>query len=380
MTKVLKLNSISNLIYDAFDSKYEVSDACENPDVIVVRSAAMADYVVPQSLLAVGRAGAGVNNIPHADYAKKGIVVFNTPGANANAVKELVIAGLLLSCRKIYSGINWAQGLSGQEGVAKLVEKGKSQFVGNEILCKTLGIIGLGAIGRLVADSAIALGMDVLGYDPYLSADVRLNDKITITDNLDAVYAVSDFITIHVPFMPSTNGFINADAISKMKDGVKIINAARGELVNNDDIISAVQSGKVGRYVTDFPTEKLLGIENIITIPHLGASTLEAEDNCAVMVSKQLADFVENGNIVNSVNYPTLKLPKTGNSRLTVLCKADTAILEQIKALFFEKLVNVSSAARGEVMYIIADLSSAPCDECLAKATNLDGVYKVRTC
>ncbi|MEG1613230.1 MAG: 3-phosphoglycerate dehydrogenase family protein [Clostridia bacterium] len=380
MINVLKLNPISNLINKIFDGKYDVSTDCANPDVVLVRSAQMADFSVKENLIAVGRAGAGVNNIPFADYIQKGIVVFNTPGANANAVKELVLSALLLSCRKIVDGISWSQSLKGKgDEVKTLVEKGKSQFIGGEILCKTLGIVGLGAIGRLVADSAIALGMNVLGYDPFIAPN--LNPAIKVVDSLESLYASADFITIHVPFMPSTKGFINAEAISKMKDGVAIINAARGELVNNDDIKLAIDSGKVSRYFTDFPTDDLLQIQNVIPCPHLGASTPEAEDNCAIMVAQQLVDFVENGNIKNSVNYPNLSVGRVNGIRITILCSSQKDILNDVTAIMAKTSVNalsINSAVKGDAQYIIIDTDTKSIDSFILSVKALDSVYRVR--
>lgn len=379
MINVLKLNSISNLINDVFAGNYNISAECDNPDLILVRSAAMADYSVGDKLLAVGRAGAGVNNIPFSNYVKKGVVVFNTPGANANAVKELVISALLLSCRKIYEGVNWAKGLSGKgDEVKGLVEKGKSQFVGREILGKTLGVIGLGAIGRLVAESACALGMTVVGYDPYLPADATFNCPVKTVNSLDEVYAAADFITIHVPFVPATKGFINAEAIAKMKDGVVIINCARGELINNPDIIAAVNGKKVYKYFTDFPTEDLLDVENVIPCPHLGASTPEAEDNCAVMVAQQLKDYIENGNIKNSVNFPKLIIPRNGN-RVTVLADNNPAVISAVNAIAADfELVAINSAAKSDALYVIADTNVSMTSAALEKLASIDGVYKVR--
>ncbi len=379
MYKIQKLNSISNLVNDIFDENYLITAECDNPDLILVRSAAMADYAVGDKLLAVGRAGAGVNNIPFADYVKKGVVVFNTPGANANAVKELVISALLLSCRRIYEGIGWAQSLIGKgDEVKGLVEKGKSQFVGREISGKTLGVIGMGAIGRLVAESASALGMNIVGYDPYLPADAKFNCPVKIVASLDDVYAVADFITIHVPFVPATKGFINAEAIGKMKDGVAVINCARGELVNNADIIAAVKANKVSKYFTDFPTEDLLNIDNIITCPHLGASTPEAEDNCAVMVAQQLKDYVENGNIKNSVNFPKLSVARNGN-RVTVLADNNPAIITSVNSVVADfGVLAVNSACKNDALYIVADTTSPLTAAALANLAAIDGVYKVR--
>ncbi|KAI4453862.1 phosphoserine aminotransferase [Holotrichia oblita] len=297
------------VVGDIFGKNYSLEKSCDNPDGIILRSFEMHNYNLPESVLCVGRAGAGVNNIPFEAYAEKGVVVFNTPGANANAVKELVLCALLLSGRKITDAINWTQRLQGKgDAVAKLVESGKKDFVGGEIAGKKLGVVGLGAIGAQVANSAIELGMSVIGYDPYISISGawNLDHHVKKAETLEQIYAECDFITLHVPLSDSTKNMINVDTLKSCKNGVSIINCSRGELVDNAAIIAAVGSGKVNRYVTDFPVEELLGKENIITIPHLGASTPEAEDNCAQMAARQMADFIENGNIINSVNFSNL--------------------------------------------------------------------------
>lgn len=382
MYKILKLNSISDLIANVFDDKYTFITENNEPDAILVRSFQMADYTVYSNLLAVGRAGAGVNNIPFADYAKRGIVVFNTPGANANAVKELVITALLLSSRRIYEGIEWAQSLNGKgEEVKNLVEKGKAQFVGCEISGKTLGVIGLGAIGSMVAEAAVAFGMNVIGYDPYLDSKTKINSKIKIVDNIDAVYANSHYITIHVPYTVSTKNMINAETIAKMKDGIVIINCARGELVNNADIIEAVADNKVSKYFTDFPTEDMLGVNNIIPCPHLGASTPEAEDNCAVMVANQVKDYIENGNIKNSVNYPSLSISRSTDYRLTVLGDSNKGIVAKINRILVDngiKAINFKNAVRGENAYIVIDTASELPDNLIQSIEELDGIYRIR--
>jgi len=371
MKKVLKLNSISPKADHIFAEGYEYSDKAVNPEGIILRSFAMQDYAVGDNLLGIARAGAGVNNIPVPAMTQKGIVVFNTPGANANAVKELVICALLLASRKIVGGINWVQSLQGQTDVAKLVEKGKNQFVGGEIYEKTLGVLGLGAIGAKVANAASALGMNVLGNDPFLSVENAwmLSRKIKNSKNRDELISNSDYITIHIPLMPDTKNMINKDTIAKMKDGVVIINCSRGELVNNDDIIEAVKSGKVSRYVTDFPCEQILGIDNIIAIPHLGASTPEAEDNCAVMAAEQLADYLENGNIVNSVNFPTVAAPRTAPHRITIAHKNIPNVIATATKQLGDNGININnmvSASRGEIAYMIIDtdteISSAVID------------------
>ncbi len=360
MRTVLKLNSISPKADHLFAEGYEYSDKVENPDGIMLRSFAMHEYPIGSNLLAVARAGAGVNNIPIPAMTEKGIVVFNTPGANANAVKELAVCALLLGSRKIVAGINWVQSLQGQTDVAKLVEKGKGQFVGGEIEGKTLGVLGLGAIGAKVANAASALGMTVLGNDPFISVDNAwmLSRKIKHSKDRDELISKSDYITIHIPLTPDTKNMINKDTIAKMKDGVVIINCSRGELVNNDDIIAAIKSGKVSRYVTDFPNEQLLGIDNIITIPHLGASTPEAEDNCAVMAAEQLADYLENGNIKNSVNFPAVSAPRTAPYRITIAHKnVPNAIATATKHIGDNNIniANMVSASRGDLGYMIID-------------------------
>ncbi|MBO4472780.1 MAG: 3-phosphoglycerate dehydrogenase, partial [Clostridia bacterium] len=325
MYEIKKLNPISDLIYNNLDkANYRVTDDATDPVGILVRSAAMHEYPINPSLLAVARAGAGVNNIPLPKMADAGVVVFNTPGANANAVKELVICALLLSCRDVLGGVAFAGGLKGKEDAAKQVESGKKAFVGPEIFGKTLGVIGLGAIGALVTKAALALGMKVVGYDPFFTAEKAksISEELVFTTDLDVLYAASDFITLHVPFNDATRGMINADSIAKMKDGVRIVNCARGELVDNDAILAALEAGKVKKYVTDFPMPAVIGVsDKIVTIPHLGASTPEAEDNCAVMASAELKDYIENGNIKNSVNCPNLSLERKGAVRVTVLTR-----------------------------------------------------------
>ena len=317
--KVLKLNSISPVADGTFKG-YEYSETAENPDGIILRSFGMHDYSLGENLLAVARAGAGVNNIPIDRCTEKGIVVFNTPGANANAVKELVLCELFLGGRQIVEGAAWAQSLKGQDGVPTLVEKGKGKFVGQEVLSKKLGVVGLGAIGAMVANAAIELGMSVVGYDPFISVKNAwlINNRVEFTSDLNEIFKTCDYITLHVPLTPDTKGMINAKTLEQCKDGVVIINNARGDLVVSKDIISAVQKAKVSRYITDFPDEELLGKENILCIPHLGASTPEAEDNCAYMAAKQLTDYLENGNITNSVNFPAVSMPRGSISRVCV--------------------------------------------------------------
>lgn len=378
MVKVLKLNSISPKVNDVLDKNYEITPECDNPDLILVRSAQMADYALPESVVAIGRAGAGVNNIPHAEYAKRGVVVFNSPGANANAVKELVITALLLSCRKIIEGIKWVNSQNNAEGgVAKIVEKGKSQFVGGEISGKTLGVVGLGAIGRKVAVAANALGMNIIGYDPFFNKDTDLGIEFEVVDTLDKIYEKSDFITLHLPYNADTKGMIDKAAISKMKDGVVIVNCARGELVNNDDIIAAVKDGKVHKYFTDFPTEPLLNVDGIIACPHLGASTPEAEDNCAVMVATELKDYFENGNIKNSVNYPAVFAARK-NHRITVLAEDNPAVSSLIADFADKNDGKVTCSGKNGNLYAIIDSDNEFSSDSVAKLAAAREVYRVR--
>lgn len=378
MVKVLKLNSISPKVNDVLDKNYEITSECDNPDLILVRSAQMADYALPESVVAIGRAGAGVNNIPHAEYAKRGVVVFNSPGANANAVKELVITALLLSCRKIIEGIKWVNSQNNAEGgVAKTVEKGKAQFVGGEISGKTLGVVGLGAIGRKVAVAANALGMNIVGYDPFFNKDTDLGIDLEVVDTLDKIYKKSDFITLHLPYNADTKGMIDKAAISKMKDGVVIVNCARGELVNNDDIIAAVKDGKVQKYFTDFPTEPLLNVDGIIACPHLGASTPEAEDNCAVMVATELKDYFENGNIKNSVNYPAVFAARK-NHRITVLAEDNPAVSSLIADFADKNDGKVTCSGKNGNIYAIIDSDNEFSSDSVAKLAAAREVYRVR--
>lgn len=378
MVKVLKLNSISPKVNDVLDKNYEITSECDNPELILVRSAQMADYALPESVVAIGRAGAGVNNIPHAEYAKRGVVVFNSPGANANAVKELVITALLLSCRKIIEGIKWINSQNNVEGgVAKIVEKGKAQFVGGEISGKTLGVVGLGAIGRKVAVAANALGMNIVGYDPFFNKDTDLGIELEVVDTLDKIYEKSDFITLHLPYNADTKGMIDKTAISKMKDGVVIVNCARGELVQNADIIAAVKDGKVHKYFTDFPTEPLLNVDGIIACPHLGASTPEAEDNCAVMVATELKDYFENGNIKNSVNYPAVFAARK-NHRITVLAEDNPAVSSLIADFADKNDGKVTCSGKNGNLYAIIDSDKGFSSDSVAKLAAAREVYRVR--
>lgn len=378
MYNVLKLNKIAAVGTDRLGSNYNCADEVENPDAILVRSASMHDMELAQSLLAIARAGAGVNNIPLDKCSEKGICVFNTPGANANAVKELVIAGLLLSSRKIVNGIEWAKTLKGNgDMVGKMVEKGKSQFAGPEITGKTLGVIGLGAIGILVANAAAALGMKVIGTDPFLSVSgaLKLCPSVTLVNTQQEVFAAADYITVHVPLNAETKGMICKDTIAKMKDGVRILNYSRDGLVNSADIIEALQSGKMAAYVTDFATDDLLGVDGVIAMPHLGASTPESEDNCAVMAADEIKDYLENGNVVNSVNFPCVSAPKAGDTRYCVFSREDSKTFEGIIAAAGANL-GVTSKSRNGYTYTLIDANAADAQSAIE---SVEGVIKVRT-
>ncbi len=383
MFNIKTLNKISDVGLSKFDtSKYTYANEIENPDAIMVRSASMHDMEMPESLLAIARAGAGVNNIPVADCAEKGIVVFNTPGANANAVKELVICGLLLSSRKITKAIEWCKTIKDEgDNVGKVVEKGKSAFAGPEIKGKTLGVIGLGAIGRLVAEAAVDLGMNVIGYDPFLPEHVQLKAGITLNNNLEEIFPVADYLTLHVPLTPETKGLICADTIATMKDTVRIMNFARGDLAVSGDIVAALEDGKMAAYVTDFPSADLIGIDGVIAIPHLGASTPESEENCASMGALELIDFLENGNIKNSVNFPAVSVPKSGVARITVIHKNQPNMIATITNTISQDGVNIAAFEdknRGEFAYSIIDVDSEPAQTVIDDITAISGVIKVR--
>ncbi|MCI7349775.1 MAG: phosphoglycerate dehydrogenase [Ruminococcus sp.] len=384
MINVQTLNKISACGTDNFDkAKYNVADDIQNPDAIMVRSAAMHDMQFGDNLLAIARAGAGVNNIPIDRCSEQGICVFNTPGANANAVKELVLCALLMTSRKISDGIAWANSLKGNGAeVGKMVEKGKSQFVGPEIMGKTLGIIGLGAIGALVANAAISLGMDVVGYDPFLSvnAALSLSPSVKVVTDLKDLYAVSDYITIHVPYNAETKDTIREETIAQMKDGVRILNFARGELVNNADITKALESGKVSAYAVDFPADDILGVKNVIPTPHLGASTPESEDNCAIMAAKELIDYIENGNIRNSVNFPNAEMSAVG-TKVCVIHKNVPSIISQLTTVLGDAGINIENMlnkSKKDYAYTIIDAVGDVTDEITSKLSAVDGVIKVR--
>ncbi len=384
------LNPIAEIGLNIFSEKYEKVEDRSDADVILVRSAAMHDMEFGGSLKAIARAGAGVNNIPLEKCAEQGIVVFNTPGANANGVKELVIAGLMLASRDIIGGVNWVQTIKGESGVAKLVEKGKGKFAGKEIQGKKLGVIGLGAIGVLVANAANRLGMKVYGYDPFISVDSAWNlsrDVVHVKSRED-IYRECDYITLHAPLIEdldlsvSTKEMINTDSISKMKDGVIILNFARDLLVCDDDIELALKSGKVGRYVTDFPNDRTAGMEGVLAIPHLGASTEESEDNCAMMAVKQLKDYMENGNIKNSVNYPNCDAGVCTTAGRIAICHRNIPnMLTQFTGAFSAVNVNITdlvNKSRGDYAYTVLDVESSDNLEVADKLTKINGVLKVR--
>ena len=381
MYNILTLNKIAACGTDLLPKdNYAISDSEANPDAVVVRSASMHEMELGSNLLAIARAGAGVNNIPIDKCSEKGIAVFNTPGANANAVKELVIAGLLLSSRKIVPSTEWIKTLKGKgDEVGKLVEKGKSQFVGPEISGKKLGVIGLGAIGALVANAALALGMEVYGADPFLSdaAKKRLSPDVRIVAGNDDIYKTCDYISIHAPATPETKGMINADNIAKMKDGVRILNFARADLVDSKAIIDALASGKMAAYATDFATDDLLCVENVIAIPHLGASTPESEDNCAVMACNEVKNYLEKGDILNSVNLPNVAIDKTGDAKICVISKAADGIADKISAAAGITVLNCASGTKKDMAYTVLDVKG-DADAAKAKIEAVDGVIKVR--
>ena len=385
MFRIKTLNKISPAGLSVLDqTRYSISGDVENEDGILVRSADMHDYEFPDALRAIARAGAGTNNIPIDRCSEAGIVVFNTPGANANAVKELAVCGMLLASRKITEGTAWVkEQLAEGADVEKVVEKGKSQFVGPELSGKMLGVIGLGAIGVQVANIATKLGMTVFGYDPFLSVDAALSLSRLVhrAMDLDTIYKNCDYITIHVPQTPETKGMINEGAIHMMKGGVRILNLARGTLVNDDDMLAALESGKVAAYVTDFPNNKILQGKNVIAIPHLGASTPESEENCAVMAAQELRDYLENGNIKNSVNLPTLVQEWSGVSRLCIIHRNIPGAIASITGILSKDGVNVenmTNKSKKDYAYTIVDVGSRVGDNVANEIRALDGVLRVR--
>lgn len=382
MPQILKLNEISPVADKEFPAGYTFTKEAKNPDGIMLRSFNMHEYPLNDELLAVARAGAGTNNIPIPACTEKGIVVFNTPGANANAVKELVICELLLGGRKITDAIDWVKTLKGTEGIGKAVEKGKSKFVGHEISGKTLGVIGLGAIGVMVANTAVDLGMNVVGHDPYLSVAGALHlDNRVRTADLDTLIKSSDFITVHVPLTPDTEKMFNADTFAKMKDGAVLINNSRGELVDTGAVLAAVESGKLERYITDFPSDELIGVPNIICVPHLGASTPEAEDNCAQMAAKELVDYIENGNITHSVNFPDVSAPRSTSSRIAVMHNNVEGVISKVTSAISASGINIANIidkSKKDKAYMLVDLDAKISDKTVKEIESFDFVTRVR--
>ncbi len=385
MLKVQTLNKIAGRGLELLPREdYEIATEMSNPDGILLRSFKMHNMELPASLKGIARAGAGVNNIPVEKCSEKGIVVFNTPGANANAVKELVLGSLLFSSRDIIGGVNWANGLANEgDMVPKLVEKGKSNFGGNEIRGKKLGVIGLGAIGVMVANAASSLGMDVIGFDPFISVEAAwgLSRKVTRAKALENLLAEVDYITLHVPLIEATKGMLNDEKFAMMKDGVKILNFARGGLVNNGSIKMAIESGKVSTYVTDFPEVELLNVKGVIPIPHLGASTEESEDNCAIMAANQMKDFLENGNVKNSVNFPNCEMARSGKKRLIVANKNIPKMVSQITAFLAEQDINITdmlNKSKGDYAYNIIDFDGDISEEQLTKMKETEGVVMAK--
>ena len=384
MYKILTMNTISPIYKEILPAEeYEVSPTVENPDAILVRSADLHEFALPQSVKCVARAGAGVNNIPLDAFGEKGVVVFNTPGANANAVKELVLAGMLLASRDIVGGIAWCQSLKGEEGVAKLVEKGKNKFVGPEIMGKTLGVIGLGEIGALVANAGNSLGMKALGLDPYISVAHAwmLSRSIGRAKSQDDLLAASDYVTVHVPLMDATRGMINEEFLAKMKPGAALLNFARGELADNDAVKAALRSGHLRAYVTDFPNEALLGVKGVIAIPHLGASTPESEDNCVVMACRQIDMYLKNGAIRNSVNYPACDLGAGDGQRIAVLHANVPNMVGQITSAIAHDNINIdnmTNSSKGKFAYTVLHLDDVAPEDVIQSLSKVQGVYGVR--
>lgn len=384
MHNIRCLNKISSKGTDIFGSEYTISDSMDKPDGILVRSASMHGTDLPGTLLAIARAGAGVNNIPVQSCSESGIVVFNTPGANANAVKELVIAAMLMISRRLMPAANWVNTLKGSDSdISKLVEKGKSAFAGPELLGKRLGVIGLGAIGVLVANAAQKLGMEVYGYDPFLSVDAawHLSSSIIKADKLDELLSGCDYVTIHVPLNSSTRGMLNNRALSAMKPGARLLNFSRGELVDADALLQQLQIGHIAAYATDFPTDAMLQAENVLALPHLGASTPESEDNCAVMAAQQLKNYLENGCIVNSVNFPELEMPRDGYPRICIAHRNIPNAISAFAATCGEENINIEnmlSKSRGEWAYTILDVSGNVTPELIKKLSELTPVVRAR--
>jgi D-3-phosphoglycerate dehydrogenase len=387
MYKIRTYNAISSKGLSRFPAdSYQVASECTDPDGILLRSQKMHTEVLPESVVAIARAGAGTNNIPVADYTEKGVVVFNTPGANANAVKELIVAALLMGSRDIYGGMNYVQGLteitdSGE--MSKLLEKEKKNFAGGEIQGKTLGGVGLGAIGSMIGNLALELGMNVVGYDPAISVEAawQLSSSVERMENLEALLTCSDFITLHVPAIPATKHLINSKTLAGMKSTAKILNFAREEIVSSADMVAALDAGVIAGYITDFPAPELLGRKDVLLMPHIGASTEEAEENCAVMAANQLMDFLENGNILNSVNYPKIRMSRNGGTRITFSNKNVPKVLGSVLSILADGEINVVdmvNKSRDEIAYNIIDIEGDLNDSLKAQIAAVDGVVHVR--
>ncbi|MCQ6281631.1 phosphoglycerate dehydrogenase [Bacillus sp. EB600] len=391
-TKVYTIKTLNNIAecgLNIFNNEnYKIDNDSQSPDAILLRSFNMHDMVIDKNVKAVARAGAGVNNIPVSNYTELGIVVFNTPGANANAVKEIVLTSLIAASRNVFAGISWTKSLEGKgDEIPKLVESGKKQFAGKEITGKTLGVIGLGAVGAHVANAALALDMDVIGFDPYISVDVawNLSRNIQRAMTIEQVFANSDYITVHVPLTNETKGMFNKESFGLMKDGVTILNFSRGGLVNDADMAEALESGKVGKYVTDFPDEKVLKMKNAVAIPHLGASTKESEENCAIMAAREIRDYLETGNIKNSVNFPNAEIPYTGKKRITIFHKNIPNMVGKITSGLSNYSLNIAdmvNRSRGEYAYTIIDIDNEVGEDVLSgletKLNQIDSIVSVR--
>ena len=382
MKNIKLMNKIAACGTDVFPASYTVSQDVEGEDGILVRSAGLHEMEFAPTLRAIARAGAGVNNIPIDRCTDEGIVVFNTPGANANAVKELTLAALILASRNVVGGIEWVNTLQGTTGVAKAVEAGKSAYVGHELTGKTLGVVGLGAIGGLVANAADALGMSVMGCDPYITVNAAwaLSGAIKKASSYEEIYKEADYITLHVPSTPETKGMISEKTLAMMKDGVRIVNMARADLVNAADMKAALASGKVAAYITDFPTEETLGVPGVVNVPHLGASTYESEDHCAVMAARQMLDYLENGNIRNSVNFPALSMPRSGVQRICVHHRNIPNVLSSITSLVSAEGINIenlANASRGDVAYTMLDVGSAVSEKAIEAINEIEGMIRV---
>jgi D-3-phosphoglycerate dehydrogenase len=386
MLTVKKFNQISDIIYTQMPKeRYSFTEDGAEYDVALVRSAELADTVFPKNLLAIARAGAGVNNIPVDRCSEEGIVVFNTPGANANAVKELVLCGMLLACRRIIPGVEWVeeQHKTNTAGVAERMEKAKKNFVGQEIAGKTLGVFGLGAIGVMVANAAVALDMNVVGYDPFLSVDtaLRLSRSVRLAKTPEELYPQCDFITLHLPQTEKTKGMIDEQVLASMKTGAVLLNFARGGLINDDAVLAALDAGQLGRYVTDFPNDKIIGNPNVIATPHLGASTPEAEENCARMAAEQLNEYIVNGNIKNSVNFPNCDMPRGSGVRIAIINKNITNMVGQITAVLAaggHNIEHMLNRSRGAWAYTLLDIEGTPTEDCVHALAAIDGVVRVR--